>query len=347
MRKYRRLEDRGEPATGINYTFVAFNIILCILALFMVSQSFAHHYILTHPAEDHSYLERHSICLVVPPGSESLLEPSPEGDVITDFDIREKSLLDSGELKRSIYYFKAEENEDFKKGDFIQKNYSSFKMTTFNSPYGGALMKITDELYSTKVKRHAGHHDEEYDYELYQKLIMKLKEFEIDELPFTRMEERNDLSLTVIKIDKTQGIEIYIKQGHSEEELLKDSFIVLENENDDIINIIHSGRRGYLGMENALQVMVNFISFGSKSFPNQEGRFHVFNNTVCHESTADLRKIAALQSTSCSPTNHLLAPSLIFNSTPNFVNFIQVHKNENIKVSFDSNHLSKPNYLLL
>ena len=90
---------------------------------------------------------RHSICLVVPPGSESLLESSPDGDVITDFDIRERSLLDSGELKRSIYYFKAEENEDFGKGDFIQKNYSSFKMTTFNSPYGGALMKITDELY--------------------------------------------------------------------------------------------------------------------------------------------------------------------------------------------------------
>ena len=35
---------------------------------------------------------------------------------------------------------------------------------------------------------------------------MKLKEFEIDELPFTRMEERNDLSPTVIKIDKTQGM---------------------------------------------------------------------------------------------------------------------------------------------
>ena len=147
--------------------------------------------------------------------------------------------------------------------------------------------------------------------------------------------------------------------------MYKDSFIVLENENDDIINIIHSGRKGYLGMENALQVMVNFISFGSRSFPNQEvkldcknhadqsikknskGRFHVFNNTVCHESTADPQKIAALQSTSCSSTNHLLAPSILFNSTPNFVNFIQVHINENIKVSFDSNHLSKPNYLLL
>ena len=35
---------------------------------------------------------------------------------------------------------------------------------------------------------------------------MKLKEFEIDELPFTRMEERNNLSPTVIKIDKTQGM---------------------------------------------------------------------------------------------------------------------------------------------
>ena len=99
---------------------------------------------------------RHSICLVVPPGSESLFEHSPDGDVITDFDIREKSLLDSGELKRSIYYFKAEENnleitfgnEDFLKNEyFIQKNYSSFKMTTFNSPIGGLLMKITDELY--------------------------------------------------------------------------------------------------------------------------------------------------------------------------------------------------------
>ena len=58
--------------------------------------------------------------------------------------------------------------------------------------------------------------------------------------------------------------------------MLKDSFIVLENENDDIINIIHSGRRGYLGMENALQVMVNFISFGSKTFPNQEVIFRNF-----------------------------------------------------------------------
>ena len=98
---------------------------------------------------------RHSICLVVPPGSESLLEPSPDGDVITDFDIRERSLLDSGELKRSIYYFKAEENylekyfgnADFGNEYFIQKNYSFFKMTTFNSPIGGLLMKITDELY--------------------------------------------------------------------------------------------------------------------------------------------------------------------------------------------------------
>ena len=58
--------------------------------------------------------------------------------------------------------------------------------------------------------------------------------------------------------------------------MLKDSFIVLENENDDIFNIIHSGRRGFLGMENALQVMVNFISFGSKSFPNQEVIFKNF-----------------------------------------------------------------------
>ena len=56
------------------------------------------------------------------------------------------------------------------------------------------------------MKRHAGHHDGEYDYELYQKLIMKLKEFEIDELPFTRMEERNNLSPTVIKIDITKGM---------------------------------------------------------------------------------------------------------------------------------------------
>ena len=99
---------------------------------------------------------RHSICLVVPPGSESILEPRPDGDVITDFDVRERSLLDSGELKRSIYYFKAEENhfvenEDYRyrplSEDFIQKNFSSFKMTTFNTPYGGALMKIADELY--------------------------------------------------------------------------------------------------------------------------------------------------------------------------------------------------------
>ena len=35
---------------------------------------------------------------------------------------------------------------------------------------------------------------------------MKLKEFEIDELPFTRMEERNNLSPTVIKIDTTKGM---------------------------------------------------------------------------------------------------------------------------------------------
>ena len=56
------------------------------------------------------------------------------------------------------------------------------------------------------MKRHAGHHDGEYDYELYQKLIMKLKEFEIDELPFTRMEEINKLSPTVIKIDTTKGM---------------------------------------------------------------------------------------------------------------------------------------------
>ena len=90
---------------------------------------------------------RHSICLVVPPGSESILEPRPDGDVITDFDVRERSLLDSGELKRSIYYFKAEENHFFGNADFIQKNYSLFKMTTFNTPYGRVLMKITDELY--------------------------------------------------------------------------------------------------------------------------------------------------------------------------------------------------------
>ena len=103
---------------------------------------------------------RHSICLVVPPGSESLLEPSPKGDVITDFDIRERSLLDSGELKRSIYYFKEEENIkadnfcDWNEDhfcdlgeDFIQKNFSSFKMTTFNTPFGGFLMEIADELY--------------------------------------------------------------------------------------------------------------------------------------------------------------------------------------------------------
>ena len=56
------------------------------------------------------------------------------------------------------------------------------------------------------MKRHAGHHDEEYDYELYEKLIMKLKEFEIDELPFTRMADRNTLSPTVIKINATQGM---------------------------------------------------------------------------------------------------------------------------------------------
>jgi len=127
-------------------------------------------------------------------------------------------------------------------------------------------MQITDELYSTKVKRHAGHHDEEYDYELYEKLIMKLKEFEIDELPFTRMEDRNTLSPTVIKINATQGIEIF----RNNSELYKDSFIVLENEHENIISIIHSGRIGYLGFENALQVMINFISFGSTSVPNQE-----------------------------------------------------------------------------
>ena len=96
--------------------------------------------------------------MVVPPGSESILKPrADDGDVITDFDVRERSLLDSGELKRSIYYFKAEENhfwnesfgnEDFLKNEyFIQKNYSSFKMTTFNTPIGGLLMKIADELY--------------------------------------------------------------------------------------------------------------------------------------------------------------------------------------------------------
>ena len=56
------------------------------------------------------------------------------------------------------------------------------------------------------MKRHAGHHDEEYDYELYKKLIIKLKEFEIDELPFTRREDINTLSPTVIKIDNTQGM---------------------------------------------------------------------------------------------------------------------------------------------
>merc|ERR1719476_452249 len=264
MRKYRRLEDRGKPVTGVDYTFVAFNVILCILALFMVSKSFAHHYILTHPA-NHSlyYPERHSICLVVPPGSESILEHRPDSDVITEFNVREKSLMDTGELERSIYYFKEAENEDF-----IRKNYSSFQLATFNTPYGREIMKITDELYSTKVKRHAGHHSEEYDNELYEKLIMKLKAFEIDELPYTRMEEVNTLSPTVIKIDITQGIEIYRNP-----ELYKDSFIILENENDDIINIIHSGRKGYLGMENALQVMINFISFGRKSFPNQEVHF--------------------------------------------------------------------------
>ena len=101
---------------------------------------------------------RHSICLVVPPGSESILEPRADSDVITDFDIRERSLLDSGELKRSIYYFKAEENKfnfcDWNENhfcdlseDFIQKNFSSFKMTTFNTPFGGFLMEIADELY--------------------------------------------------------------------------------------------------------------------------------------------------------------------------------------------------------
>ena len=56
------------------------------------------------------------------------------------------------------------------------------------------------------MKRHAGHHDNEYDYELYEKLIIKLKNFEIDELPFTRMEDRNTLSQSVIKINATQGM---------------------------------------------------------------------------------------------------------------------------------------------
>ena len=81
--------------------------------------------------------------MVVPPGSESLLESRADGDdVITEFNIREKRLLDSGELERSIYYFKAEDNEDF-----IEKNYSSFKMATVNTPIGRRLMQITDELY--------------------------------------------------------------------------------------------------------------------------------------------------------------------------------------------------------
>ena len=60
-----------------------------------------------------------------------------------------------------------------------------------------------------------------------------------------------------------KGIEIYRNDT-------EDSFILLQNYDDDIINIIHSGRKGYLGFENALQVMVNFISFGSHSAPNQE-----------------------------------------------------------------------------
>ena len=54
------------------------------------------------------------------------------------------------------------------------------------------------------MKRHAGHHDEEYNYELYEKLITKLKEFEINE--FTRMEDRNTLSPTVLKINASQGM---------------------------------------------------------------------------------------------------------------------------------------------
>ena len=82
--------------------------------------------------------------MVVPPGSESLLESrAADGDdVITEFNIREKRLLDSGELERSIYYYFKTENEDF-----IEKNYSSFKMATFNTPIGRRLMQITDELY--------------------------------------------------------------------------------------------------------------------------------------------------------------------------------------------------------
>ena len=64
----------------------------------------------------------------------------------------------------------------------------------------------------------------------------------------------------------SQGIEIF----RNNSELYKDSFIVLENEHENIISIIHSGRIGYLGFENALQVMINFISFGSISVPNQE-----------------------------------------------------------------------------
>lgn len=92
------------------------------------------------------------------PGVGKYPRTSPDGDVITDFDVRERSLLDSGELKRSIYYFKAEENKfnfcDWNENhfcdlseDFIQKNFSSFKMTTFNTPFGGFLMEIADELY--------------------------------------------------------------------------------------------------------------------------------------------------------------------------------------------------------
>ena len=63
-----------------------------------------------------------------------------------------------------------------------------------------------------------------------------------------------------------KGIEIYRNDT-------EDSFILLQNYDDDMINIIHSGRKGYLGFENALQVMVNFISFGSNSAPNQEVLF--------------------------------------------------------------------------
>ena len=35
---------------------------------------------------------------------------------------------------------------------------------------------------------------------------MKLKEFEVDELPWTRMEDINKLSPTVMKIDTTKGM---------------------------------------------------------------------------------------------------------------------------------------------